>query len=393
MVTTSGAPELRDHVPANDAVAVARLRAAGAIVVGKTNTPLYAGDNQTFNEVHGQTNNPWDLSRTPGGSSGGAAAAVAAGITSLELGSDIGGSVRMPAHCCGIYGLKPTWGIVPSRGHIPPHPGGLVEADVNSGGPMARSVADLHLGLDVIAGPLDEEAIGWRLDLPDDVRPTELRGLRLGVIFDDPDYPVSREVQAPLRALVDALADAGAVVHETPPPVSIAEGADSWFELVLPLIGSGLPSEVYDAFATVAPIQGDPATTSMARLTARFRDRGIANQRRHEHRQRWADWFDSYDAFLSPILQVPAFRHDHRDMPVRFHEVDGRETPGLDLIAWAGAIGAMLLPAAVIPAGSTPDGLPVGVQIVGPYLHDRRLLRIADVMDQVGPGFTRPPGY
>jgi amidase len=257
---------------------------------------------------------------------------------------------------------------------------------------MARSVDDLRLALDIITGPLDEDAVAWRLDLPDEPGPTDLRGLRLGVHLDDAAYPVSRDVQDALRRLADALADAGATVEGAPPPVSIADGADSWFELVLPIIGSALPSEVYDAFATAEAVPGDPATISMARLTARFRDRAFANQRRHEYRQRWADWFDGYDAFLCPILQVPAFPHDHSDMPVRFHDVDGRETPGLDLIAWPGAIGVVLLPSVVIPAGQTPDGLPVGVQIVGPHLQDRRLLRIASLVDEVGPGYRRPPG-
>ncbi len=234
LVTTSGAPELRDHVPEHDAVTVARLRAAGAVIVGKTNTPLYAGDNQTFNEIYGQTNNPWALDRTPGGSSGGAAAAVAAGITPIELGSDIGGSIRAPAHLCGVYGLKPSWGIVPSRGHIPGPPGSLVEADVNAGGPLARSVADLRLGLDVLAGPLDEEAVGWTLDLPDGPDVRSLSDLRIGMAFSDDDFPVAREVQDVLRALADTLSDAGAKVEEQAPPVSIADGVDSWTNLVLP---------------------------------------------------------------------------------------------------------------------------------------------------------------
>ena len=214
-VTTSGAPELRDHVPTQDAVTVARLRAAGAVIAGKTNTPLYAGDNQTFNEVFGQTNNPWDVTRTTGGSSGGSAAAVAAGMSSLELGSDIGGSIRAPAHFCGVYGLKPSWGLVPSRGHIPGPPGNLIETDVNSGGPLARSVADLRLGLDVLAGPLEDDAVAWTLDLPDGPTVDTLSGLRLGVMFTDDDYPVAREVQDVLRALAARLSDADAKTRGT----------------------------------------------------------------------------------------------------------------------------------------------------------------------------------
>ena len=194
--TACGDPDLVLHVPAADAVAVARLRAAGAVIVGKTNVPIHAGDLQTFNEPFGQTNNPWDLTRTPGGSSGGAAAAVAAGIISLELGSDIGGSIRVPAHLCGVYGLKPSWGVVPLRGHIPGPPGSLVDTDVNVGGPIARSVEDLRLALDVVAGPAEQEAVGWRLELPDDRPPASLAGLRIGVTFDDPAYPVATEVQA-----------------------------------------------------------------------------------------------------------------------------------------------------------------------------------------------------
>jgi amidase len=216
MRTTSGAPELADHVPATDALAVARLRAAGAVVFGKTNTPLYAGDIQTSNEVFGRTGNPWDVGRTPGGSSGGAAAAVAAGLTPLELGSDIGGSIRMPSHLCGTFGLKPTWGVVPSRGHIP---GGPIETDVNQGGPMARSVRDLELGLDVLAGPVPEDATAWHLELPRPERPVDVAGLRIDVVLDDPDFPVSAEVRDLLRAGADRLLDAGARVEERPLPV------------------------------------------------------------------------------------------------------------------------------------------------------------------------------
>src|SRR5215469_3821882 len=185
LVTTSGATELAKHIPAADALGVARLKRAGAIIFGKTNTPEYAGDWQTYNEVYGRTNNPWDVSRTAGGSSGGAAAAVAAGLTPLEFGSDIGGSIRVPSHCNGVYGLKPSWGVVPVRGHIPGPPGSLLTPDVGVAGPMARSVADLRTALGVLAGPLPEDAPGWKLDLDPGPGLTDVAGLRVAIAFDD----------------------------------------------------------------------------------------------------------------------------------------------------------------------------------------------------------------
>src|SRR6185503_14400515 len=164
--STGGAVELRDHVPDADAEAVARLRAAGAIVFGKTNVPRWSGDVQTFNNLFGTTNNPWSLDRIPGGSSGGPAAAVACGFTVFELGTDIGGSVRIPAHCCGTFGLKPSFGVVPQRGYLDHVGGGTTDADINVFGPIARSARDLDLLLDVLAGPVDEDATAWRLELP-----------------------------------------------------------------------------------------------------------------------------------------------------------------------------------------------------------------------------------
>jgi amidase len=166
--TTWGIPKFKDFTPTEDAVAVARFKAAGAIIFGKTNVPLELGEWQSYNEIYGTTNNPWDLARTPGGSSGGSAAALAAGFGPLSLGSDIGGSLRAPAHYCGVYAHKPTWGLVPFRGHTPPSfPPIPRDIDLAVAGPMARSASDLALALDVLAGPDETRGgIGYRLALP-----------------------------------------------------------------------------------------------------------------------------------------------------------------------------------------------------------------------------------
>ena len=282
-------------------------------------------------------------------------------------------------------------GCRPAPWHIPGPPGSLVDTDVNVGGPIARSVEDLRLALDVVAGPGEQEAVAWRLDLPDRDPPAALAGLRIGVTFDDPAYPVAAEVQEVLRRLVGSLVDAGARVEEGALPVPMVDAVDSWFALVLPIIGAGLPDELYQAFTGVVAVPGDMASTSLSRLAGRFRDRLRADQRRQAQRARWAERFESVDAWLAPCLAVPAFEHDHRPLPQRDLLIDGRTVPALDLTAWPGAIGAMLLPSVAIPAGQTTDGLPVGVQVIGPYLQDRRLLRIAALIDEAGPGFASPP--
>jgi amidase len=189
MRTTCGAPVLADHVSGHDADAVARLRAAGAVVFGKTNLPIWCSEGQTFNEVYGTTNNPWDLTRGPGGSSGGSAAAVVAGLSGLELGSDIAGSIRNPAHTCGAYGLKPSSGVISLRGSVPPQPGALAPKDLSAAGPLARSADDLELALDVLAGPVEEERTAWRLVLPPP-RGRDLADFRLAAWLDDSWAPV-----------------------------------------------------------------------------------------------------------------------------------------------------------------------------------------------------------
>jgi amidase len=396
LVTTSGAPELAGHVPASDALAVRRLRGAGAIIFGKTNTPLYAGDFQTYNDVYGVTSNPWDTSRTAGGSSGGAAAAVAAGLTPLELGSDIGGSIRNPAHYNGVYGLKPSWGVVPSRGHIPGPPGTLVEADVNSNGPLARSLEDLELALDVVAGPVPENAPGWRLDLAEGPGLGDIAALRVATVFHEGSdlLPLAADVRAGLEGYGARLAEAGARVEAVGLPVPLAEGLLTWQELVLPIIGLGLPDEAFDSFAALDPVPGDdPMLVAGRALAGRYRSWARANSRRQHHRAAWAGCFERYDVVLAPVMSTAAFPHDvERPLVERSIDVDGVAVSHLVAMAWCGAVGSVLLPVVTLPTGLTPGGLPVGVQVIGPFLGDRRLLRIAELLDDAaGPGFIPPP--
>ena len=396
LCTTCGVPELAKHVPSRDATAVARLRAAGAVVFGKTNAPMWAMDVQTHNPVYGTTNNPWDTTRSPGGSSGGAAAAVAAGLTALEMGSDIGGSIRNPSHYCGVYGHKPSYGIVPGRGHLPPPPGTLADTDIGVVGPIARSAEDLALALEVVAGPDEDQAVGWRLALPPPRRGA-LRDYRVAVWLDDPACPVDDAVRGRLEAVVEALVKAGVRVEEAR-PVDFAEAYRDYLRLLLPVTTAGAPDAVIAALAEHATQLAPDADDMQARLarfaTQRHRDWLAANEKRQHHRARWAAFFRDHDVLLCPASPVTAIEHDHEgDVFTRTMQVNGMTRPYADQVAWAGVIGMAYLPATVAPAGRSPAGLPVGVQIVGPYLEDRTTLDFARRLAEVAGGFEAPPGW
>ncbi len=397
VVTTSGAPNLAGHVPVRDADAVARLKAAGAIVFGKTNLPIYAGDCQTYNEVYGTTNNPWNLDRTPGGSSGGSAAALAAGLTGFELGSDIGGSIRNPAHLCGVFGLKPTYGIVPGRGHIPGPPGMLSEPDVASLGPLGRSTGDLALGLDVLAAAPPDRAVAWHLELPPPRR-SALADYRLTAWLDDAAAPVDAAVLDALTTALDGLRGAGAAIDEDPVPVSLADASELFEQLVFTVTGSSIPEPLFEAACAVEATpraDDEPAPTRSARAVAmRHRTWARLNEARHRQRAGWAEFFGSHDAVLAPVMQTAAFPHTHEgNLFARTLTVNGEARPYVDTLRWCGAFGVVYLPAAVVPIGLTADGLPVGLQIVGPYLQDRTVLDIAGRVEQALGGFRSPPGY
>ncbi|MBV8967207.1 MAG: amidase [Mycobacteriaceae bacterium] len=385
-----------DRVPDRDADAVARLRAAGAVIFGKTNTPVFAGDWQTYNPIFGTTNNPWDASRTTGGSSGGSAAAVASGMTALELGSDIGGSIRVPASWCGVCGHKPSWGIVPPRGHLPPAPGGLSRPDLAVVGPLARDVDDLELALDVLAGAAEQEAIGWRLELPP-ARARALSELKLAVWFDDPAYPVADDVRGVLASAIRALRDAGAQVTDVRPPVALPEVVRVYQQLLYPVILGAMPRDRFDrmaAFAASLPADDDGALARTARYaTLRHRDWLSANERREQLRALMADYFRDVDALLMPVAVVPAIVHDQSEpFAERMIETNGVRRPYTDLFGWVALATVTYLPATAVPVGRTAAGLPVGLQIVGPYLEDRTTLAVGRYVTEALGGFAPPPG-
>jgi amidase len=395
--TTAGSPRLADHVPDEDAVAVARLAAAGAIVFAKTNTPTLAMDWQTHNPLFGTTCNPWDAQRSPGGSSGGSAAAIAAGLSGLELGSDIGGSIRVPSGWCGIFGHKPSWGVVPERGHIPGWPGALREDDINVVGPLARSTEDLALALEVLAGPLPDRARAWRLELPA-ARHTALREFRVAAWLDDPAGPVDAAVRERLEATVTALRGAGVAVDEKARPgFALEQAVDLYRRMMIPITAAVMDDAEFGAVNRQAGAGFPAGSDEMARflrdISVRHRDWLLLHEERERMRAVWADFFRRFDVLLCPTAPVPALRHDHAEpMLLRKLEVNGGARPYTDLFVWPGFVGVVHLPATVAPVGRTRDGLPVGVQIVAPYLEDRTSLAFAAHLESLLGGFEPPAG-
>ena len=393
MRTTSGAPELAQHIPARDAEAVARSRRAGAVIFGKTNTATYASDAQTSNPVFGTTNNPWAPERSPGGSSGGAAAAIAAGLSGLELASELSGSARLPAHYCGVYALRPTHGLIPTRGNIPRAPGSLRSNDMVTLAPIARTAQDLELALDALAGPTDGEAVAWQLRLPPP-RAGRLSDYRIGVWLDDPACPVDRQVADVLSGVSDALAAAGARVGEVR-PLDLDAHNRLYSQLLYGAISLGGPDPVHEQNCSrAADLVADDVSASAAMLrglTQRHRSWLRADEQRARVRAGWAEFFADYDVLLCPVSPVAAIEHDHRpDVMARTVTVNGEQRSYWDQIGWTSLATAGALPAAAAPAGFTSTGLPVGIQIIGPHLQDRTVCDLAERLSRLVGGF-RPP--
>jgi len=389
-----GIPELRGNVADEDALAVQRLTAAGAVVFGKTNVPLRLADFQSYNEICGTTGNPWDSGRTPGGSSGGSAAALAAGLTSLEIGSDIGGSIRNPAHYCGVFGHKPSWNLLPMRGHA--LAGTLTPTDISVIGPLARSADDLELALSLMAGPDKLEAAGIGLHLPR--LEGETRSLRIAVWKTDPMCPVSAAVAARVDAVAAALAAQGATVDFEARPAFTGEHSHRIFSaLLMSAMAARFGDKEFDRLVAAADAldpqdQGEAAQTLRAQ-TLRARDWGRVNEGRTKLRWAWQRFFEQWDFVLAPIMPTTAFAHDQRAPGERTIDIDGTAYPYFMQTFWAGLAGVAYLPATVIPAGPGPDGLPIGLQIIGPAYGDLRTIGLAQRLERMGFAFRAPPGF
>jgi amidase len=394
--TTWGVPAYAKNVATKNAVAVDRLLGAGAVLFGKTNVPLFLADWQSYNAIYGTTNNPWDVARAPGGSSGGSAAALAAGLTGLEAGSDIGSSIRNPAHFCGVYGHKPTWGIVPRTGQALPWQTAAVDIDVV--GPLGRSTDDLALALSVMAGPEAIETAGWQIRLTP-ARQKRLRDFKVALMLDAPGVAVDREVQDRLQALGDFLGRQKVRVDDRARPAIDTGEAFSVYTRLLRAATSDRQSDA-DFEQNVAIVRGlavsDQSYYARATRAAvlSHRDWLAANETRHRMRRAWAEFFTTYDLLLCPVAGTAAFPHDHKgERYERTLTVNGTRVPVTDHLFWAGYSGAFYLPSTAAPCGLTPGGLPVGVQIVGPQYGDLTCLAFARELEREFQAFVPPPGY
>jgi amidase len=398
--TTWGFPAQKDFVPPDDALPISRVKDAGGIILAKTNVPLGLADWQSYNDIYGTTNNPFDLDRTPGGSSGGSAAALAAGYGPLSLGSDIGGSLRIPAVHCGVYAHKPTFALAPSRGHTPPPLAPLpFDRDLAVIGPMARSAADLSLLLDVIAGPDPLEAgKGYRLALPPS-RHNALKDFRVLLIDTDPLMPTNEGVRTAIERLADNLRKAGVTVtRQSPLLPDFAASARLYMRLLLSFLAGSFQPEVYaGAQAAAGALSPDDTSLRAERLrgiTLSHRDWLMADGGRAGLRAQWRELFKSFDAVICPITPAPAYPHDHSpDHETRRINIDGKDYDYPDQLAWPGIATLPGLPSTAIPLGLSPEGLPVGVQIVGAWLEDRTPLKLAELIEREFGGFVPPPMF
>ncbi len=394
LATTWGIPALADNIARSDSATAKHLKSAGAHLMGKTNVPINLGDFQSFNEIYGTTNNPWDLTRTPGGSSGGSSAALAAGLTGLEAGSDIGGSIRNPAHFCGVYGHKPTWGIISDAGHAPP--GGVAPADIAVVGPLARSAEDLALSLDVVAGANSFDSPGWTLTLPSPGK-IRLKDFRIAIWPSDERAPVSVEISDRVQSLGDRLASLGATVSDSArPAIDMDLGFVTYRSLLAGVMAAGLPEEEKEALRREKTRQSKNSEVASPLDTFPVQEHGewaFYNNQRFLLRRAWADFYKEWDILLCPQMATVAFPHDHGGYSERKLKVDNEDQDYFQQIFWAGMITVAHLPSTVFPTGPGSHNLPIGLQAVGAEFQDYQTIEFSRLMAEEFGGFIPPPGY
>jgi amidase len=399
--TTCGVPEWKGFVSRHDAPAWARLRAAGAVLLGKTNVPPMLADWQSANPVYGRANNPWDLGRTPGGSSGGSAAAIAAGLSALDVGSDIGGSIRVPAVFCGVYGHRPSETLLPKSGQfpMPPMPNAAVVMGVQ--GPLARSAEDLELALSVLRGADVGEDVAWRVEVPP-ARHARLADFRVGVLPPLPWLPVDDQLSSALDSLASRLAQLGCAVKRVQP-----DGLGDWREhhalyrsILSAVTGARLDEESRRQRIAMFRAHDDEFSRAHLRgLEGTAGDYILWNGKREQYRGAWRAFFRDWDVLLAPAINVLAYPHierawptDDSDLTLTF-AVGGRAVPYLDGLVYPAVSTVAGQPATAFPAGTSREGLPIGLQAIGPYLEDRTPIRFAALLAREIGGFQKPAGY
>ena len=390
--TTWGIPDFKGNIAKEDGLAVKRFKKSGAHFLGKTNVPLNLADFQSYNDIYGTTGNPWDVKTTPGGSSGGSAAALAAGFTSLEAGSDIGGSIRNPAHYCGVFGHKPSHAIIPSSGHelIPNVP----EPDLSVCGPLARSAKDLEIALDIMAGPIERESRGWQLNLPESRR-SNLKDFKVAIWSNDEIAPVSKEIAERCEEVGKNLESVGVnVSYAAKPDHDFLKSEINYQLLLQSVMQSGMSEEEFKKIEEIAN-NLEPNDSSVEAILARgtvlsHRNWIRQNYAREQTKISWENFFNKWDILICPQLATTAIEHDHRKISDRTIMVDNQEQRYFQQIFWPGLAVNAHLPSTVFPTGLSRDGMPIGLQAIGGAYEDKTTIKFAELYEQEFKAFVVP---
>lgn len=397
IVSTGGNPAWKEHLPKKNAEAVQKLTDSGAIIFGKTNVPFLSADIQSFNDIYGVSNNPWDLTRTPGGSSGGSSAALASGMTPLELGSDIGGSIRIPAHFCGLFGHKPSLNIISEVGHMPPPPGAVLNGNgLSVAGPLARSPEDLELAMQVLVGPKNQDQLAWDIKLPK-ARTKKVEDIRIAVWPEEKYAEVDKDISNLINETAKDLKEAGAKVETPKLPFEFKDLDYVFGLLVNPLVLAGTPKNALKKLSEINDSLDDSDNSELAKkargAVLKHIDWVRVDAMRHRIRQQWREFFTQYDVIICPTISVPAFKHNHAPVHQRKLNINGEDKEYLTVHLWSGPAIMAGLPSTNVPIGLSKDGLPIGMQVIGPYLEDMTCIEVAKIVRNLKGGFNRPPGF